>query len=90
MMMENVLVNFEDTGYSFYFISSCHELRSFEGDPGYSSWGSPIRTQLQLAFSVQETHWKSLTAGQSLLSRWGTSATEVLSRLDRPSWSKNC
>ena len=48
LMMENVLVNFEDTGYSFYFVSNYLGLRSFEGDPGFSPWGRLIRSQLQL------------------------------------------
>ena len=52
LMMENVLVNFEDTGYSFYFISNYLGLRSFEGHPGltFSPWGRPVCTQLQSAF----------------------------------------
>ena len=50
LMMENVLVNFEDTGYSFYFVSNYLGLRSFEGDPGFSPWGRPICMQLQSAF----------------------------------------
>ena len=43
-MMENLLVKFEGAGYSFLFHL---ELRGFEGDPGFSSWGRPIRSQLQ-------------------------------------------
>ena len=52
LMMENVLVNFEDTGYSFYFVSNYLGLRSFEGHPRFtfSPWGRPVCTQLQSAF----------------------------------------
>ena len=51
-MMKSVLVNFEDTGYSFYFVSNYLGLRSFEGHPGFtfSPWGRLVHTQLLSAF----------------------------------------
>ena len=84
-MMENVLINFEDTGYSFLFRL---ELRSFEGHQvHFQSMGQAHTHTTFIGFSVQKTHWKSLTAGQSLQTKDGTSAAEVLSHLHQPSWS---
>ena len=37
----------EDDGYSFYHVSN---FEVFEGDPGFSPWGRPVRTQLQPSF----------------------------------------
>ena len=62
LMMDNVLVRFEGAGYSFYFVSNFEVLKvtpdSVHGQAG-------THTTLTV-ISVQETRWKSLTAGQSL------------------------
>ena len=47
LMMENVLVNFEDTGYSFYFVSNFEVLKV---TPDTVHGAAHTHTQLQLAF----------------------------------------
>ena len=61
-MMENVLVNFEDTGYSFYFVSNFEVLKVTPD----TVHGVAHTHTTSIGFSVQKIHWKSLTAGQFL------------------------
>ena len=62
LMMENVLVKFKGTGYSFISSRTSKFLKVTLGlVPGQACMHAPSFTP-----SVQKTHWKSLTAGQSL------------------------
>ena len=84
-MMENVFMEFEGAGYSFYFVSNFEVLKV---TPDSVHGAGLYAHNFNCSFYPENT--LEIVHRSVPLTSWGTSATEVLSRLHQPSWSKNC
>ena len=85
-MISNVLVKFDNAGYSFYFVSNFEVLKV---TPDSVHGAGPYAHNFNCSFYPENT-LEIIRSRSVPLTSWGTSATEVLSRLHQPSWSKNC